>query len=210
MKINSVSKFISLFMLAVCMLFSASSGFAQSAESGSVVLFSDYVSKPTLADCDDTFFSLTNSHPSQRAFVRVLFVNRIDLSAEEYAICLPALQSVRWRASEMDPGVSGFAYAIVTDAAGRPSAFNWLSGTFSRMTNSRQEVWRSAISLKKLSVGAVMPVNGVSTISFDGQMYSHLPSHLADIFPEVSVAAFTEPVGCVSKFTSRRNSVTRE
>lgn len=210
MKIKAVSKFVSFLLLAVGLMFAAPAGFAQSAEPGSVVLFSQYASSPTEADCHDTFFTLTNSHPSQRAFVRVLFINRDDQSAEEYSICLSAQRSVHWRASELDPGVSGFAYAIATDAAGRPVAFNWLSGASSRIANLRQELGRKATSLLKLTGGAILPVNGVSTISFDGQTYARLPEQLAAILPEVSVAVFPQPIECVSGFTYRESSADRD
>ena len=201
-RIIKISLFITLLLTPIIV--------AQPVEPGSVVLFGQYISSPTDAVCNDTLFTLTNRHPTRKVFVRVLFINRADRSAEEYAVCLPAGQTVRWRASEMDPGVAGCAFAVATDAAGRPLNFNWLTGASSIINHSRREAWQQAISLPKLTTGGEIPVNGFSTASFDGEMYARLPAQLAALLPAAALRIAADPIACSSTFSYRSSAAARD
>ncbi|MEP7341660.1 MAG: hypothetical protein ABI977_28265 [Acidobacteriota bacterium] len=205
MKNKTVSMFRSCFLLFAGLMITASAVRAQSAQTGSVVLFSDYTSAATGAAGRDTLFKLANSHSTQIATVRVFFINRIDQSAEEYSVCLPAQQTISWRASEMDPGVAGIAYAVATDDAGRPVNFNWLSGASAIIANSQQEPWRDATALAKLASGATMPIKGFSTIRLDGEMYARLPEQFAALLPGNALRVAADPTECSLAFTYKRH-----
>lgn len=170
------------------------------AQAGSVILYSFYASNAANPEREDTFFSLTNHHATQAAFIRLLFVNRRDLETEEYTLCLPATQTMRWRASELDPGITGHVFAIAADAAGRPLQFNWLTGTVGSKNSAADIIiWQSAFALAKHTSGVVLPVNQSASLLFDGTNYDQLPEQPAKYFADSRLSLKVSAINCPGK-----------
>lgn len=129
------------------------------ARGGSLERVENGNSCPTDAGRNDMLFTLTNAHKRAHATVRVFFINQADAAVEEYSVCLPALQSIQWRASEFNPVITGIAFAIATDAAGRPLKFNWLRGSSARIAEGATQPWQPAAAIAKRTSGAVPPAS---------------------------------------------------
>ncbi len=167
---------------------------------GSAIFYSFYTSSPTDADHEETFFSLTNRHATQAALIRLLFVNSRNLEAEEYTLCLPANQTVHWRASELDPGITGHVFAIASDATGRPLQFNWLTGVCGVKNGAADAVtWQNAVTLAKHTSGVVLPINQSASLLFDGTDYDRLPEQFAKYLADSRLSLEVSAINCPGK-----------
>jgi len=94
---------------------------------GSFLIYNLVTSGPTAAD-SDTRISLTNSHLTDTAYVRLFFVDGTDGTVVSHDVCLPALGTTSLLASDVSLGMTGFVLAEAIDAAGFPRHQDTLSG----------------------------------------------------------------------------------
>lgn len=94
---------------------------------GSKLFYNIYTS--TVGDnSQNTRFNLTNTHPTKPVSVHLFFVNRADCYIADTYFCLTANHTVSFLASEFDPGITGFMFAVATSATGAPISHNYLIG----------------------------------------------------------------------------------
>lgn len=94
---------------------------------GSLLFYDIYTSKvgdPT----ENTRMNITNTHPSRPVLVHFFFVNQGDCSLADAYICLTANQTFSFLASEYDPGITGFLFAVAVNENGVPVNHNYLIG----------------------------------------------------------------------------------
>jgi hypothetical protein len=148
---------------------------------GSVLFYNRYSSSPTNTLREDTALSLTNTHPTDTANIRLFFVSGATCQTEESTLCLRPRQSVSLLASDIDPGSRGYVIAIACDAAGQPTQFNWLVGNAvvkQPNTGGSYSATLSALAVAKRTGGAVSATGGNAEMFFDDAMYDRLPGQL--------------------------------
>lgn len=94
---------------------------------GSLLFYDIYTSKvgdPT----ENTRMNITNTHPTRPVTVHFFFINQADCFIADAYICLTANQTFSFLASEYDPGITGFLYAVAVNADGLPINHNYLIG----------------------------------------------------------------------------------
>lgn len=94
---------------------------------GSLLFYDVYTSKigdPT----ENTKMNITNTHPTRPVIVHFFFINQLDCFIADAYICLTANQTFSFLASDYDPGVTGFLYAVAVNADGLPISHNYLIG----------------------------------------------------------------------------------
>jgi hypothetical protein len=167
--------FLDLKLVAV----SASSG---DQKPGSVLFFNRYSSNASNPARGDTTLTLTNTHPASNVFVRLFIISGATCQNIELQLCLAAQQTINLLASDLDPGTSGFAMAIATDAAGQPIQFNWLIGNATVKQPGNSSLYSavlSAVTIAKRAGGAVANTNGQAELIFDDVNYERLPARIA-------------------------------
>jgi len=153
---------------------------------GSVLIYNFYTSKP---GSYDTTIDLTNTHQSLGVAVHLFFVDGCSGSVVDKAVCLKGGQMASLRASEVDPGRTGYIVAVASDLRqGLPINFNFLRGNVSSRTAELVDCqgkripgdFRSSLSAESFvarfgQTGSTLPgVNQSSStarINFDGDSY---------------------------------------
>lgn len=149
--------------------------------SGSLLIFNLYTSNSLRRDIDSRI-SLTNSHPTRPVSLRLFLIDGATGLNTALQTALTANQTVAFRASDLDPDVTGYLLVIATDSEGRPVSFNHLIGSAFVRTESGHTA-----GLAALAVPALLPEGGptavvsqgAATLSFDGKIYGALPRTLA-------------------------------
>ena len=122
---------------------------------GSMLFFDIYTSKigdPT----ENTRMNITNTHPNRPVLVHFFFVNQVDCTLADAYICLTANQTFSFLASEYDPGITGFLFAVAVNANGVPVSHNYLIGdlyvksTFGTTSYFQANLGAMAFSARKL------------------------------------------------------------
>jgi hypothetical protein len=79
---------------------------------GSVLVFNYYTSNAMDPSATDTTISITNTSATTPAFVHLFFVDGNTCSIADVTICLTENQTTRFRASDFDPGTTGYLIAV--------------------------------------------------------------------------------------------------
>jgi hypothetical protein len=147
---------------------------------GSLLIYNFYSSSATDAGKADTEFSVTNISTSQAAFVHLFVVSNGGSVADAYT-CLTPNQTTSFLASDLDPGITGYAVFYATDRAGCPISFNYLIGSERFKLESGQAAVLSAESYAALYNGTLpgcLPATGLTTLPLDGVRYTAAPQLL--------------------------------
>lgn len=96
---------------------------------GSVLIFNIYTSSPSNPVLQNTRLNITNTDDERGIAVHLFFVDGDSCAVADSFVCLSKSQTVSLLASEIDPGVNGYAIAIASDSYGRPIAFDRLIGS---------------------------------------------------------------------------------
>ena len=140
----------------------------------SVLVFNLYASSATDPGKQDTSFSITNANNEKTAFVHLFLVSGSCTVADAY-ICLTKNQTVSFLASDIDPGITGYAIALATDDAGCPVSFNHLLGSEFVKLESGHAANLPADGYAALFNGKLPGCSSTATtaaISLDGTWYS--------------------------------------
>ncbi len=141
----------------------------------SILVFNLYASSITDPSQKDTSFSITNVNTQQAAYVHLFLINEGCSTADAF-LCLTGNQTVSFRASEVDPGVTGYAIAIASDGVtGCPISFNDLIGSAYVKLDSGHAAQLPAEGYSALFEGAVPGCTNTSVlanIALDGNQYS--------------------------------------
>ncbi len=140
----------------------------------SLLIFNLYSSSSTDAGKQDTSLTITNTNISQAAFVHLTLVSDGGSVADAF-ICLTSNQTVSFLASDIDPGVTGYAVAIATDRTGCPLSFNFLVGSEYVKLESGHSASFTAESHAALFNGRLPGCSATSTLAtvpLDGILYN--------------------------------------
>lgn len=151
---------------------------------GSVLFYHRYTSNPTNIAREDTLLSLTNTHPTESANVRLFLINGASCEPVEIPVCLAPRQTMSVLMSDLDPGTRGYCVAVACDAAGQPTQFNWLIGYTqvkqpSPINGVPYDTMLGAVAVAKRTAGAVTATNGAAEMVFDDAAYDRLPGQIA-------------------------------
>jgi hypothetical protein len=149
---------------------------------GSALFFPRYYSDLNNAARDNTTLSVTNTSPTDTAYVRMFFVAAADCSVVEVDICLGPQQTRSLRMSDYDPGTKGYCIAVACTQGGAPTQFNWLIGQAQARLSSGATLYDAtlpALAFAKRNSGSLAAVNNAAEMAFDDVMYDRLPSQLA-------------------------------
>ncbi len=152
-------------------------------KAGSVLFYNIYSSSAPNPSAQNTRLNITNTSSTSAAFVHLFFVDGSNCSVADRYICLTALQTMTFLASEQDPGTTGYLVAIAVDGVyGCPTSFNFLIGDEFIKFESGHFASLGAEALSALYHGSLPGCDGNSvtaTISFDGVSYNRVPRVLA-------------------------------
>jgi hypothetical protein len=155
---------------------------ASDQKAGSVLFYPLYTSNSSLSGRQNSKISLTNVGARDVATVHLFVVDGSSCSAQDVFICLTRNQTVSFRASDFDPGVTGYIVAVVVnESTGRPAAFNCLIGDAFVKFASGQAINYGAVAVSSLvpNPAGVDPLASSATLKFDGIHYNRLPRILA-------------------------------
>lgn len=159
-------------------------------QTGSILYYNFYTSNPTMANLQNTRFSLTNTSTTSSAIVHLFFVDGSDCRPSNRFTCLTPNQTTTFLASDLDPGTTGYLVAIAVDQLGCPSAHNFLLGSEFVKTEQGHEASLNADAFSALYNGRAPGCDGstsIFTILFDGNSSGTTPSY--DRVPRVVVAS---------------------
>jgi hypothetical protein len=147
---------------------------------GSLLIFNVYTSSVNTT-LSDTQISLTNTNPVSPANVHLFFVDGSSCSVADQIVTLTQNQTVTFRASDVDPGVTGYLIAVAVDQSGCPVVGNYLIGGAVMKFESGHHASLPAIGVSGLGLGAspCLPNSVTATLAFNGIQYDELPRSLA-------------------------------
>jgi hypothetical protein len=147
---------------------------------GSVLIFSVYTSSASKSPSDSQI-SLTNTNPSNPAYVHLFFVDGSSCTVADQIVTLTQNQTISFLASDFDPGVTGYLIAVAVDANGCPVIGNYLIGGSVVRFESGHHANLPAIGVSGLVQGLPLcnPNATTTTIAFNGVAYDELPRSLA-------------------------------
>jgi hypothetical protein len=112
--------------------------------------------------------------------VRILFIDGQTGAAESRFLNLTPNQTIRFLASDQDPGVTGYIIALALDDHGCPLNFNYLIGEAAVRFESGHTSNLAAIAVAALADSTLLCQPGlVIDLPFDGNVFQMLPRTLA-------------------------------
>ncbi|NDD64335.1 MAG: hypothetical protein EBZ36_10200, partial [Acidobacteria bacterium] len=155
---------------------------------GSVLIFNLYTSSIN-SGLNDTQISLTNTNPVNPVNVHLFFVDGQSCAVSDQFITLTQNQTSSFRASDIDPEVTGYLIAVAIDSNGCPLISNFLIGRADVRLISGHHATLTAIGVSGLAQPS-QPCTGTTltaTLAFDGVQYDELPRTLSiDSLPSLA------------------------
>jgi hypothetical protein len=149
---------------------------ASESKAGSILFYPRFVSSQT----GTTLINLTNTHPAQKARVR-LFFNTVAPTPkiDEKIVTLEAQQAISLKASDVTNGQRGWVMALVIDSGAQAIQFNHLIGSAHVTETSNVTTVFNALAVGKNSEGAVARDEDnikSATLNFNDEEYDRLPA----------------------------------
>lgn len=173
-------------------------------KAGSLLLYNIYTSDPTGAQDQDTALSLTNIGPLT-VYAHLFLIDGQSCSVADFYATFTASQTTRWLASELDPGVTGYALAVAVNEEGAPISYNYLIGATRVKFKAGHMASLSAESFAALyPYNTILPgfVSGAQTaeLMLDGTQYNQAPlilsaDNIASPQDKNSALLIVNPVG---------------
>ena len=151
---------------------------------GSILIYNLYTSSPVNPIAQNSRLSISNTDDERGITVHLFFVDGDTCSVADTYLCLSKNQTVAVMASEVDPGVNGYAIAMAVDSNGAPTAFDKLIGSVQVKFSSGHTARLGAEAVASpAGVIRTAPVPGADgsavVILFDGVSLDRLPRVLA-------------------------------
>lgn len=151
---------------------------------GSILIYNLYTSSPVNPIAQNSRLSISNTDDERAITVHLFFVDGDTCSVADTYLCLSRNQTVAVMASEVDPGVNGYAIAMAVDSNGVPTAFDKLIGSVQVRFSSGHTASLGAEAIASpAGVIRTAPVPGADgsavAILFDGISLDRLPRVLA-------------------------------
>ena len=151
---------------------------ASELKAGSILLYSRFAS----GIFGGSRISLTNTHPTQKARVRVFFNGMANTPATtETIVTLLPNQTTTLNAQAIAPDQHGWVMAMVIDVRALPINFNYLIGSAQVNEPGGQTCGFNALAIARNAAGTVPRNSDVQTsdILFDDTNYDRLPATVA-------------------------------
>ncbi len=145
------------------------------------MIYNLYTSNATSPESQDTRINLTNIDPTRTAIVKLFFVDGASCSVADSGVCLTPNQTVSFRASDLDPGGTGYIVAVAVDSRGCPVNFNNLIGDAYVKFSTGHAANLAAEAIAALAGGlpACNANSETARLNFDGISYNRIPRVLA-------------------------------
>ncbi|MFN7929828.1 MAG: right-handed parallel beta-helix repeat-containing protein [Blastocatellia bacterium] len=144
---------------------------------GSLLVFPYYTS--TIGGGSDTRLTISNistaaSTIANQTYVHLFLIDGTSCQAADFFLCLTPNATFSFKASEYDPGTTGYLIAVAVDAQGRPAQNNVLIGN--AFVNTPQIADTYGAESFWANTSAVAIVNGnTATLYFDQLGYDAVP-----------------------------------
>src|SRR5262249_11485626 len=98
-------------------------------KAGSLLVFNTYTSSASAPAQENTRINITNTHPTDFAFVHLFFVEGTSCGVADTFICFTPNQTASFTTADADPGTRGYIVALAVDFRdGTPAFFHLLIG----------------------------------------------------------------------------------
>lgn len=146
---------------------------------GSILIYNVYTSSPSGAASHNTKINITNTSSTTPTLVHLFFIDGATCSPADTMICLTPNQTASFRASDLDPGVTGFVVAVAIDQNGWPVHHNFLIGDLYVKFITTHSASLPAESIGARSLPPYNPTAFAAMLRFDDVQYDRLPHVLA-------------------------------
>jgi len=138
-------------------------------KAGTVLVFNVVTSSAVPGD--DTLIQITNTNSAFGVAVHVFLVDGATCNVIDIAICLTKNQTICFRASELDPGTTGFLVAVASNPfIGCPISFNFLIGDEFVRTTAGGTVFQAQLSAEAIS--SLLPFGSFNNCDVTGTVAS--------------------------------------
>src|SRR5262249_11130253 len=143
---------------------------ASDQKAGSLLYYNAYTSDDSNPCAADTRVNIINTSRQSAITVHLFFVNSADCRTADSFICLTENQTASFRASDLDPGTTGFIVAVASTVDGFPIRFNFLIGDEYVKFASGHRANLGAIAFSKLNDTnqIIAPDNVLAQLNLDG------------------------------------------
>lgn len=151
---------------------------ASEMKSGSVLFYPRFTS----GIYGSSRINITNTHPTQKARVRLFFTGLFDTPGViESVISVLPNQTLSIDPNDYSPNQKGWVVATVIDGTAKPANFNFLIGSAQVTEQTGLPAGYNAIAVAKNSAGSAAenPENQTAEILFNDVEYDRLPATLA-------------------------------
>lgn len=145
---------------------------------GSILFFNYYTSNFDAPQTRNTEFNLTNTHPNTAVSLHMFFVFSDFFGVSDTLFTLAPNQTIRFLASNVSPGDTGYAIAIaVNSATGCAINFNHLIGNAFIKLDSGHQANLPAVAVSAIAniPSACDNATASAALNFDGVNYNKLP-----------------------------------
>ncbi len=149
---------------------------ASESKAGSILFYPRFVT----SKAGTTLINLTNSHPAQKARVRLFFSTVAPNSfVAEKIVTIEPQQALSIKASDITEGQRGWVMAMAIDSGGQAIKFNHLIGSAHVTESSGVTTVFNALAVGKNSEGAIKrdeDDNTIATLNFNDADFDRLPA----------------------------------
>lgn len=161
-------------------------GIPSEVKAGSILFYNLYTSDPAKPYLEDTQINVTNTDDQRPAIVHIFWVDGVTGLPTNTFLCLKPGYHANLRASEVDPGITGYIVMVAVDITGVPVKSNSLVGTAYVKMKTGHHAVLNATSFAALATVPALVADGEETVQlkFDGLKYDLAPRILnIDNFP---------------------------
>jgi hypothetical protein len=148
---------------------------------GSVLFYTYYTSHLVWPQQENTRINLTNTHPTQPAYIHLFFVDAVSCQSADTFVCLTGNQTFTFVTSDFDPGISGYLLAVaVNQTTGLPVQFNHLVGDYylKLASGHSANLGAEAFAALKDAPAPLNPDGSTVNLKFDDVNYNAAPRAL--------------------------------
>jgi hypothetical protein len=149
---------------------------ASESKAGSILFYPRFVT----SKAGTSLINLTNTHPAQKARVRLFFSTVApNPNVSEKIVTVEPLQALSIKASDVTDGQRGWVMAMAISSGAQPIQFNHLIGSAHVTESSGVTTTFNALAVGKNSDGAVNrdeDDNAVATLNFNDEDFDRLPA----------------------------------
>ncbi|MCI0665901.1 MAG: hypothetical protein L0220_33005, partial [Acidobacteria bacterium] len=148
-------------------------------KAGSILFYNIYTSSASSPAAENTLINITNTSSSSSVIVHLFFVDGATCSPADFVLCMSPNLTFGFRASELDPGTSGYIMAVALNENGCPIIHNALIGDEYVRFVSGHAANLQAEAVAAHRTPSCNDTSVMTNLNFNGIDYDRLPSVLA-------------------------------